>query len=194
MPNIVHAFQTAERARAAHPDEDWFHLTALVHDLGKVMGMWGEEQWAVAGDTFVVGCAPPESVVFRDETFGENPDTKDARYNTPLGIYQPNCGLRNLEISWGHDEYMYQVLCAHPGCRLPWQGLAMIRFHSLYPWHSGGDYWHLCEESDREVYYWVKEFNKYDLYSKTDETPDIEALKPYYQDLIDKYIPDKVKF
>lgn len=35
MPNIVHAFQTAEEIRAKHPDQDWFHLTGLIHDLGE---------------------------------------------------------------------------------------------------------------------------------------------------------------
>ncbi|KAH9629798.1 hypothetical protein HF086_009925 [Spodoptera exigua] len=35
LPNIVHAFQTAERIREEHPDEDWFHLIGLIHDLGK---------------------------------------------------------------------------------------------------------------------------------------------------------------
>lgn len=34
MPNIVHAFQTAEEIRAKHPDQEWFHLTGLIHDLG----------------------------------------------------------------------------------------------------------------------------------------------------------------
>ena len=28
---------------------------------------------------------------------------------------------------------------------------------------------------------WVKEFNKFDLYTKSTKVPDIEALKPYYQ-------------
>lgn len=36
MPNIVHAFQTAEKIREDYPDMDWFHLTGLIHDLGKV--------------------------------------------------------------------------------------------------------------------------------------------------------------
>lgn len=36
LPNIVHAFQTAEKIRANHPDLDWFHLTGLIHDMGKV--------------------------------------------------------------------------------------------------------------------------------------------------------------
>ena len=44
VPNSVHAFQTAERIRAAHPDKPWFHLTGLIHDLGKVMAVWGEPQ------------------------------------------------------------------------------------------------------------------------------------------------------
>ena len=37
LPNIVHAFQTAERIREKHPNLDWFHLTGLIHDLGKVV-------------------------------------------------------------------------------------------------------------------------------------------------------------
>lgn len=44
FPNSFHAFQTAERIREKHPEEDWFHLTGLIHDLGKVMAMYGQEQ------------------------------------------------------------------------------------------------------------------------------------------------------
>ena len=36
VPNIVHAFQSAEQVRRDHPDKEWFQLTALIHDLGKV--------------------------------------------------------------------------------------------------------------------------------------------------------------
>lgn len=36
LPNIVHAFQTAESIRKEYPDMDWYHLTGLIHDLGKV--------------------------------------------------------------------------------------------------------------------------------------------------------------
>ena len=36
MPNIVHAFQTAEKIREVHPNEDWFQLVGLIHDMGKV--------------------------------------------------------------------------------------------------------------------------------------------------------------
>ena len=38
LPNIVHAFQTAEQIRRDHPDKEWFQLTGLIHDLGKVQG------------------------------------------------------------------------------------------------------------------------------------------------------------
>ena len=35
LPNIVHAFQTAERIRQEHPDKEWFQLVGLIHDLGE---------------------------------------------------------------------------------------------------------------------------------------------------------------
>lgn len=37
-------------------------------------------------------------------------------------------------------------------------------------------------------------FSKFDLYTKKDKTPDIEELQPYYQSLIDKYCPEKLKW
>merc|ERR1712223_1052501 len=37
LPNIVHAFQTAERIREEHPDKEWFQLVGLIHDLGKII-------------------------------------------------------------------------------------------------------------------------------------------------------------
>lgn len=193
IPNIVHAFQTAERIRIEHPDEDWFHLTGLIHDLGKVMAFYEEPQWGVVGDTFPVGCEWSPSIVYRDTSFNENPDGKDPRYNTKFGIYEPHCGLSNVKMSWGHDEYMYRVL-VHNKSTLPQEALYMIRFHSFYPWHSGGDYYHLCDKTDMEMLPWIKEFNKYDLYTKSTEIPDIEALKPYYQGLIDKYIPGEIEW
>ena len=43
-------------------------------------------------------------------------------------------------------------------CLNCFQGLYMVRFHSFYPWHSGGDYDHLCNDEDREMMPWIKEF------------------------------------
>lgn len=34
----------------------------------------------------------------------------------------------------------------------------MIRFHSFYPWHTGGDYRQLCSEQDLAMLPWVQEF------------------------------------
>merc|ERR1711872_979344 len=122
LPNIVHAFQTAERIREEHPDKEWFQLVGLIHDLGKIMAFY--------------------------------------------------------------DEYLYHVLVNHMakmGTSIPEGGLWAIRFHSCYPWHTGGDYGYLTKPQDEKVMEWVKEFNKFDLYTKSTKVPDIKALKPYYQ-------------
>jgi hypothetical protein len=58
LPNIVHSFQTAERIRQMHPDKDWFHLVGLIHDLGKVMALYGQPQWSTVGDTYVGASEP----------------------------------------------------------------------------------------------------------------------------------------
>jgi len=195
-PQINHLLQTAEAIRKAYPGEewDWFHLTGLVHDLGKLMALpqVGLPQWAVVGDTFPVGCRFHESNVFHD-AFLYNADWNDPKYNTENGIYEPGCGLENVLMSWGHDEYFYQV-CLRNKCTLPIQALYMIRFHSFYPWHRHGAYTHLTNEQDRKMLSWVLEFNKFDLYSKEDTPASVEELKPYYQRIIKKYFPDKVKF
>ena len=66
-----------------------------------------------AGDTFPVGCAPGSSIVYGEESFRNNVDLQDPRYNTKLGMYQENCGLENVLMSWGHDEYLYHVILNH---------------------------------------------------------------------------------
>ena len=53
----------------------------------------------------------------------------------------------------------------------------MIRYHSFYPWHQQGAYEELMTAKDHEMLNAVKKFNPYDLYSKSDERPDVEKLK-----------------
>eukprot|EP00455_Lapot_gusevi_P035324 TRINITY_DN3910_c0_g1_i1.p1 TRINITY_DN3910_c0_g1~~TRINITY_DN3910_c0_g1_i1.p1 ORF type:complete len:298 (+),score=68.65 TRINITY_DN3910_c0_g1_i1:105-998(+) len=199
LSQIHHAFQAAEAARLKYPEHDWLHLTALIHDLGKVlavtdpnMGLVGDPQWAVVGDTFPVGCRFSDKCVF-PQFFVENPDYSHPVYSTELGVYQPHCGLSNVTMSWGHDEYLYEV-CVQNGSTLPEAALFCIRFHSFYPWHREGAYTHLINESDQQNLFWLKEFNQFDLYSKADTPPDVEALKPYYLGLIEKYFPPKLRW
>ncbi len=80
VPNLIHAYQTAERIRHSHPDKPWLQLTGLIHDFGKIMSVWGEVQFATTGDTYPVGCLPAESIVYRATSFDGNPDLDDPRY------------------------------------------------------------------------------------------------------------------
>ena len=45
-----------------------------------------------------------------NSTIHFNPDYNDNRYNSDLGIYKKGCGLENLLLTYGHDEYLYRVL------------------------------------------------------------------------------------
>lgn len=56
LPNIVHAFQTAERIRHSHPDRDWFHLTGLIHDLGKVTPNFNLTQFSSICQVNLMSC------------------------------------------------------------------------------------------------------------------------------------------
>lgn len=188
LDQLQHLLQTSEAIRN-DGHEDWFVLTGLMHDLGKVLCLFGEPQWAVVGDTFPVGCAFSDKIVF-SEFFAENPDSQDPRYNTRLGVYEEHCGLDNVFMSWGHDEYLYYVLKDY----LPLPGQYMIRYHSFYAWHREGQYDWLCNDQDREMLPWVQKFNPYDLYTKSPVLPDWNKLKPYYVDLIGKYLPAQLKF
>lgn len=42
--------------------------------------------------------------------FKENPDRENPIYNTKNGIYKEGCGLNDVVMSWGHDDYMYLVI------------------------------------------------------------------------------------
>lgn len=203
LPNLEHMLQTAEAIRAAgHPD--WLQLTGLIHDMGKIQFLWGDSedgqegkadsnQFALGGDTWVVGCSIPDSCVFPE--FNKlNPDMENSNYNTKFGVYEANCGMKNLKYAWGHDEYLYQMLLHNKQVSLPEEALYIIRYHSCYPWHSCGEYQHFMVEKDNEILEWVREFNKYDLYTKADSRPDVELLWPYYQGLIDKYMPGKLSW
>jgi inositol oxygenase len=188
LTQVDHALQSAEDARR-NGEPRWMQLTALIHDLGKVLCSWGEPQWAVVGDTFPVGCAWSDKIVF-PEFFDANPDAQRPELQTRLGLYSEGCGLSNVHMSWGHDEYLYHVTKPY----LPLEAQYMIRFHSFYPWHREGAYEYLMDDQDRAMLPWVQRFNPYDLYSKGHSRPDAEKCKPYYQELIAEYFPPQLNW
>ena len=186
LSQIEHLMQTSEAIRAdGHPR--WFVLTGLMHDLGKVLCLYGEPQWAVVGDTFPVGCAFSDQIVF-PEYFAANPDSAHPVHSTRFGVYQPHCGLDKVHMSWGHDAYGAKVFEPY----LPEEAIYMLRYHSFYACHRQGAYDYLMNEHDREMFAWVKKFNPYDLYSKGQAKPDVKELKPYYDDLFAEFFPARI--
>lgn len=188
ISQLGHLLQTSEEIRRdGHPD--WFILVGLIHDLGKVLCLYGEPQWAVVGDTFPVGCAFSDKIVY-SEFFEANPDSQDEKLSSRLGVYEEHCGLENVLMSWGHDEYIYHVTKDY----LPIEAQYILRYHSFYPWHTEGEYNYLTNEQDREMLKWVHKFNSYDLYTKSHEAPDEKSLRPFYENLIGKYFPLKIRW
>lgn len=112
---IEHLLQTSEAMRKDRKPE-WMQVTGLVHDLGKLLYFFGSDgQWNVVGDTFVVGCESPKEQIVYPDTFEANPDLHHEVYSTKYGMYKPHCGMENIMISWGHDEY----LVCHVSGRIP---------------------------------------------------------------------------
>ena len=204
LPNNMHLFQTAERIRKDNLP-DWMQLIGLIHDLGKILylihkrreGLSNEEQWAIVGDTFITGCKIPNTIVL-PEFNNLNPDMKNENTNTTLGIYQQNCGLENCIFSFGHDEYLYQVLQYNNEfakknniniTSLPLEAYYIVRYHSCYLWHDKNEYSQFENETDKKMKNIVKQFNQYDLYTKSDTNIiNIDELKIYYTDLMKKYL------
>jgi inositol oxygenase len=174
LSQIEHLLQSAEAIRRDGKPR-WMQLTGLIHDLGKLLFFYGAEgQWDVVGDTFPVGCAFDDRIILPD-TFQNNPDNGHEIYSTKNGIYTPGCGMDNIMLSWGHDEYLYHVI--KDQSTLPSDALAIIRYHSFYPWHQQNAYRHFMDAHDEEMLEAVRAFNPYDLYSKSDDVPSVEELK-----------------
>jgi len=93
-------------------------------------------------------------------------------------------------MSWGHDEYLYHVMKDY----LPEEGRYILRYHSFYAQHKEDAYTHLMDDHDHQMFEWVKKFNPYDLYSKADEPPNVAELRPFYEALASKYLPEKLQF
>ena len=188
LPQLEHSLQTAESLRARSAP-DWMVLTGFLHDLGKALHLFDEPQWAVVGDTFPVGCAFSDRIVL-SELFDANPDTRVPEYSTRLGIYTEGCGLDQVHLSWGHDEYLFHVLRD----QLPEESLYVIRYHSFYAQHRESAYDFLLDGKDRRLMEVVHEFNPHDLYSKRTARPDPGELRLYYEDLVARFLPDSLRW
>ncbi|TPX43635.1 inositol oxygenase [Synchytrium endobioticum] len=187
LSQIQHALQCAEAARRDEKP-DWFILTTLIHDLGKILFFEGESQHLVVGDTFPLGLPFSDKIVYA-KYFSENPDSKNSEYQqSPFGIYSPGIGLDSVIMSFGHDDYLAKVCERY----LPKEALACIKYHSFYSWHRDGAYRDLMNADDEMKLKAVQEFNPYDLYTKHDVEVDVEQVKPYYLDLIAKFFPGKI--
>ena len=188
LTQMEHNLQTAEAIRKdGHPR--WMVLTGFIHDMGKVLCLFDEPQWAVVGDTFPTGCAWSNTIVF-PEYFAANADNKVPEFQTANGIYEEGCGLDKVDMSWGHDEYLYHVTRPY----LPEEAQYMIRYHSFYPGHREGAYQNLMNAKDLKLFDAVRTFNPYDLYSKSDVKPSLTELKPYYEDLVAEFFPAQISW
>jgi len=197
LPNSIHALQSAEAIRNdPYTHVDWMPLVGLIHDMGKILYVNGSDadgtskttQWGIVGDTYITGCPIPSSIVLPEL----NNYNKD--HQTGLSKYNSGCGIENTSVSFGHDEYMYRLLKAN-NHKMPKAAEYIVRYHSLYAWHSGTDYDYLENHEDREMKKIVKEFNKFDLYTKNDELPIKwnHDLQDFYSKLIKKYLaPDLI--
>ena len=188
LSQMEHAYQTAEAMRRDGLPE-WLQLVGFIHDTGKALIFWGEPQWAVVGDTFPTGLRYSENIILYDY-LQTNPDFNDTRFNTDFGIYKPGIGLNEVIMSWGHDEYLYQVLKQQSN--LPEEALFVIRYHSLYPLHAQKDarYSRLMTTKEKQMMKWVEIFNRYDLYSKSGQScKEDKALEQHYKKMVSQYIP-----
>lgn len=198
LPNLEHLYQSAQAA-LDNNEPEWLIITCLIHDLGKIIYLKGcdsdgtsiTEQYGIVGDTFIVGCKIPDSIIF-PEYNNLNSDMQTILYNTKNGIYESNCGLDNCHISYGHDEYLYQLLKFN-NINLPNEALYIIRYHSLYLHHCENAYEHLLNDKDIELLPLLKKFNTYDLYSKNPKKISKEN-KEYFNNLLHKYFPHNIYY
>ena len=100
-----------------------------------------------------------------------------------------------LFISFGHDEYLYQVLLQNKGKhQISKECMDIIRFHSFYPWHTSGEYRQFMNDEDSITLFNVNQFNQFDLYSKEDSSEISDEIKDYYDDLLREYFPNVLQW
>lgn len=193
VPNMHHAFQTAEGLRKEGKPE-WMQLVGLLHDLGKVLFLKGSDghdgvssatQYAVVGDTFIVGYPRSTLLVYPEYN---NLSQCECENESPALL--PKCGFDACTFSFGHDEYLYQVLMHNQQLgkiEVPSLFAYVVRYHSFHAWHQHEAYKELASPLDQQQVKWLREFVEYDLYTKSDaDLKDANELKAYYETLMQK--------
>jgi inositol oxygenase len=184
-----HALQSAELCRVCHPEQDWMALCGLLHPLGKLLAhsTWGSQpQWAVSGESFPLGCRFATDIQGAQH-FTANPDRRRRIYNSPLGIYQPQCGLESVFMSWQANEYLYLLLLLNE-TKMPPAALFILRhqkFHTLKTSYSA-----LCSPENLSWLPLLSSFRDLTTYRKVDvpnRLPPAE-LRKHYELLISKYL------
>ncbi len=184
MSQLGHALQTANAMKRDGLDEDWI-LLGLIHDLGKAPLMEVEPPEFVVGDIHPLGCAFSPRIQHA-EFLEQNPDRGDPVYRTRPGIYEEGCGLESVTFTYGHDQYLYDILQGLIPHEVAW----VIRHHSFQSVAS--DYLHLFDERDlalRESH--MKVFAKYDLYSKDTQVA-LDTHLDEYRELLDRRFPERI--
>jgi len=175
-------------------DWDWLPMIGFIHDLGKILLLeeFGElPQWSVVGDIFPLGVELSDNFVYYNKQYHKNNDSLKNK-----NIYKKNCGFNNIIMSFGHDSYLADLLEKN-NTLLPKEAIYVIRFHSFYSWHTFSKknieypYNYLAEDYDWYMLPLLKILQKSDLYSKSNELPNINHIKNKYNKYIEKYIPNK---
>ena len=182
-------YQNQTLASFYQMDLDWFPLLGFIHDLGKILLLpeFGQlPQWSVVGDTFPVGEPLCQNFVFYQKMYHVN----NSSINGETQHYQNNCGFDKVNFSFGHDEFLANVLEKN-NTRLPPEAIYIIRYHSFYSWHTPRNeiqgYTHLANELDWKMLPLLKAFQKSDLYSKTRNLPSNEEINSIFKKSFDKY-------
>lgn len=172
IPNSVHALQTAAMMMT-NGETDEMIVVGLIHDLGKIIHKFGRDidgtgrhrQFAIVGDDYIIGYPLPASYPFATD----RPELHDIKSNYVLG-----CGLDHTTRTFGHDEYMFRFLEHHRSRHsLSDEALSVIRYHSLYAYHTDGAYADLESPMDVAIKPLLQRFQQYDLYSKKHDVPSL---------------------
>ena len=159
LTQIEHLLQTSEAIRRdGHPR--WMVMAGFLHDLGKVLCLYGEPQWAVVGDTFPVGCAWSDKIVYH-EYFAANPD---ARPRVSDRVRHLRAGLRARQgphVVGSRRIYLPGHQELHAGTGAVYAALSLVLSRPPGRRVSPPD-----ELARRAMFEWVRKFNPYDLYSK----------------------------